>query len=75
MNAKDPIGARVDATSLIVPERIREAEKIAARLRVQILGEFAERLNGASNLDDARKMLSDEIEMQCKIAGDGKRRA
>jgi len=73
MNGKDPIGPFAGATSPILPDRIRDAEKIAAQLRVQILGEFAERLNGASDLDDARKMLTDEIEMQRRIAGDDKR--
>jgi hypothetical protein len=46
MNGKDPIGPFAGATSPILPDRIRDAEKIAAQLRVQILGEFAERLNG-----------------------------
>jgi hypothetical protein len=69
MNGRDAIGPLADAMSL---ERIREGEKIAAQLRVQILGEFAERLAEAGTLDEARKMLADEIEMQRKLAGDSK---
>jgi len=75
VSGKDPIEPRVGAIGLILPERIREAEKIAAQLRVQILGEFAVRLAEAATLDDARKMLSDEIEMQRKIAGEDRRGA
>ena len=63
------------AMSPIVLERLRAAEKMAAQLRLEVLGEFAARLNGAGTLDEARKMLADEIAAQRKIAGDDKRRA
>ena len=62
------------AMSPIVRERLREAEKMAAQLRLEVLGEFAGRLNGAGTLDEARKILADEIAAQRKIAGDGKPR-
>ena len=71
MKGKDDAGAM----SSIVLERLRESEKMAAQLRLEVLGEFAARLNGAGNVDEARKLLADAIEAQRKIAGGGKWRS